>query len=510
MFFISTGKNITSSSFYTLVSSNTIINHSTITIFDYPGLKNYTLDIKSSKATLKPGGNKIIHSGNGTINETTYNVSINPSINSYTLSIRHNSTTPYNYLLLITNETIGNIVPITGPTKVGSYYNMTTKYQQINVTLNSSYSYDIYAVYYIPITVQTDFLGKPMNFSTFFKYATIPYNTSLLGFNKYKVDENATYYALPPASNEYIPDYSGYTYFVKEGFWNGLFNNTGVYLPSTCFDAIPNITYCFSTTYNGSSVSGGVSYSASRISKYASASSSVPIYANWTKHDLLNGVLYSARGLYNPFSIDQGIYSFMPLPLDYNYEIQINNFTNMAFYSPSTVTLNYGYTIPIFIVYNDNMTFNGFQGGNCNIFGLKTFSSESAYLYDMANNQSLSFVCWQIVNDKKESSSSFTYGFIVSEPSQEVTINLNFIETEHSLQAYGGIGGSSPYNVSLAVENLTGFMETSAGQYNQLYYLYESDSGFQGVSFSQIKIFNYKIPTSPNDQNAYGFYSKIS
>ena len=509
MFFISTGKNITSSSFYTLVSQV-----STITVFNYPGLTNDYLSlgiINPPNTPIVKASSKTLQSGDGTINETTYNVSINPSINSYTLSIRHNSTTPYNYLLLITNETTGNIVPITGPTKVGSYYNMTTKYQYINVTLNSSYSYDIYAVYYIPITVQTDFLGKPMNFSTFFKYATIPYNTSLLGFNKYKVDENATYYALPPTSNEYIPDYSGYTYFVKEGFWNGLFNNTGVYLPSTCFDTIPNITYCFSTTYDGSSVSGSVSYSTSRISEYASASSSVPIYANWTKHDLLNGVLYSARGLYNPFSINQGIYSFMPLPLDYNYEIQINNFTNMAFYSPSTVTLNYGYTIPIFIVYNDNMTFNGFQGGNCNIFGLKTFSSESAYLYDMANNQSFpSFVCWQIVNDKKESPSSFTYGFIVSEPSQEVTINLNFIETEHSLQAYSGIGGSSPYNVALAVENLTGFMETSAGQYNQLYYLSSSDSYYIYKSNSEVIVKNWQRPLSPNDQNAYGFYSTIS
>ena len=41
--------------------------------------------------------------------------------------------------------------------------------------------------------------------------------------------------------------------------------------------------------------------------------------------------------------------------------------------------------------------------------------------------------------------------------------------------------------------------------------MYESDSGYQPISNGySIEIFNYKIPTSPNDQNAYGFYSSIS
>ncbi len=41
--------------------------------------------------------------------------------------------------------------------------------------------------------------------------------------------------------------------------------------------------------------------------------------------------------------------------------------------------------------------------------------------------------------------------------------------------------------------------------------MYESDSGYKIDPYTlQILIFNYKIPSSPNDQNAYAFYSTIS
>jgi hypothetical protein len=38
----------------------------------------------------------------------------------------------------------------------------------------------------------------------------------------------------------------------------------------------------------------------------------------------------------------------------------------------------------------------------------------------------------------------------------------------------------------------------------------ESDSGYTEINPYEFQIFNYKIPSSPNDQNAYAFYSKIS
>lgn len=487
-------QNITSYSYYTLINKI-----STITVDNYPGNVNGDyLSLSVNSGTLSKISTQELKDGDGVVNETGYEIGTSPSINSYTLTIRHASSSQYNYLLLVKNETTGTTVPISGASQVGSYYNITTQNEQLSLTLNSSDSYEIYAIYFMPINVQTDLLSSQMNFSTFFGYSTTPYNTNLLGFNKNSVGENTTYYALPP-SIEYMPNYNGYEYSITEGMWDGnSFNQAqGINNPISCFQSDGEVHYCFSTTDSGSGISGNATYGTNRITKTNTATS---FYYTWQSHYSLSENYLTARGSYDSASVQPGTYTQLP-DLNITYQVELFNMTNIGFYSPSTINLNYGYTIPIFISYNDNMSYEFGTAGNCNNFGEQTFSTIEGYLYNMSNEQ---YTCYNSL--KKESPSSIIYTFIVSNPSQNITITLPSIKQEYNLQSL-----FTPYKVTYAYDNLTGFMETNAQQYNQLYYMYESDSGYQPISNGySIEIFNYKIPTSPNDQNAYGFYSSIS
>ena len=495
MFFISTGKNITSSSFYTLVSQV-----STITVFNYPGLTNDYLSlgiINPPNTPIIKASSKTLQSGDGTINETTYNVSINPSINSYTLRIRHNSTTPYNYLLLIKNETTGNIVPITGPTKVGSYYNMTIKYQYINVTLNSSYSYDIYAVYYIPVRVQTDFLGKPMNFSTFFKYATIPYNTSLLGFNKYKVDENATYYALPPAS-QYILDYSGYTYFIDSGFWdNGVFNTRPM---ANYFGCLKNGTVSSCLTFENVQ---SQTYRLSGESQYGYYHGLPWFLINVSSYEYPGNVNETCQtnavsGITCTENIDQGMLENetfqMPTPT-FKYYILSSSIAGIT--QPGSITLNYGYYIPIYLGANANYSAwcgNGYYNSN--------YPNINSALNNSANNTLNLAICisTSIIPGRPHPELNL-YMFNVNSSENNFAISdwkIQYTETKIIYQT-----GSLPEDIYYSLENTPdGFTSTSP-------LVADKGSSTDRPINGEYHIYN-SYPSSWSVDNGYIFYEKDS
>lgn len=482
--------NITSSAYYTLIGKI-----STITVYNYPGNVNgdyVSLGISSGTGTLKKINNQTLQSGNGTINETTYEVGINPTIKSYTVNItytRTNADPYYNYLLLIKNETTGTIVPITGLTKVGNYYNA-TQYQQI--TLNSSDNYNIYAIYFIPITIETDFLGQPTSLNEY-GLKIEPYQTNLIrnNTNEPTTKTNEIYYALP-AYSSYLPDYSTYTYNVEEGFWNnGRFNATkGVTYPQICFAALAGnqtgageVKYCFATTGSSSFTEYRAGFN---FSEFTGTDSYYQTYGSY-KHALSSLHTYDGfyyAGKYNNYTM-----------LNFSYVANTTIMNGLSFYKPTTIKLNYGYYIPFFIYYNDyylgiQYTKYG-QVGNCNNADI-IYYGVIDFITSLINDPyGFNFLCLTSI----ETPTATLYQVLITKPNSVVYINLP--DHEYSLQNDSGI-----YNIT--TENLTGFYNSTTSRIygNCPQGLYEETYP------TQITISTNFVPY-PTDAYACGAYSTI-
>jgi hypothetical protein len=357
-------QNITSYSYYTLVHKT-----STITVYNYPGFTNNDyIKLSATGVTFNGGTPQKIQSGNGYINETVYTVGYSPSTKTYNLSI-YGKTTKYSYLLLIKDLTTNSYVSIpTNPPKTGNYYNM-SGYPGATVTLNTSDNYAIYAVYFIPVTIETYMLGSSFNFSSI-NWQTLPYYTNLAGFNENKVAQSITYYALPPSSS-YIPNYQGYSYKLQDGFWsNGKFyadppvlGNYGNAIACAEGGSVKNcITYESYTYTNGTIKSGG-----SKINRVNTQG--LPTVAINATNDYKGNLVNNCPSQYGGYSLSEcmlypyqdvwynGWSVLYPIGVQFNYS-SLN--ATIEFYGPSKINLQYGYFIPVY--YGINGNYSGWCG----------------------------------------------------------------------------------------------------------------------------------------------------
>ena len=369
---------------------------------------------------------------------------------------------------------------------------MTTQHQQISITLNSDDSYEIYAVYFIPITIETDFLGQPTSLNEY-GLKIEPYQTNLIrnNTNEPTTKTNEIYYALP-AYSSYLPDYSTYTYNVEEGFWNnGRFNATkGVTYPQICFAALAGnqtgageVKYCFATTGSSSFTEYRSGFN---FSEFTGTDSYYQTYGSY-KHVL--SALHTYDGFY--YADKYNDYTM----LNFSYVANTTIMNGLSFYKPTTIKLNYGYYIPFFIYYNDyylgiQYTKYG-QVGNCNNADISYYGVEMFITSLINDPYGFKFLCLTSI----ETPTATLYQVLITKPNSVVYINLP--DHEYSLQNDSGI-----YNIT--TENLTGFYNSTTSRIygNCPQGLYEETYP------TQITISTNFVPY-PTDAYACGAYSTI-
>jgi len=355
-------------------------------------------------------------------------------------------------------------------------------------------SYTFYVSFPIPVNITTDFLGNPTSFGSYFGWSTVPYNTNLLGFSITDTSATQTVYGFASLPSSFpTTNYPSTSYYVDEGFWNnGNFNDNGGIIandgsPFGCFFSYPEISYCLATDGN-----------------IGTTTSFTTSYQYWQQHISIASGFYTLRGLYTFNQSYTGSYlSLQQIPVEYNIMKGIYNNLQLTNY-PTDITLNYGYYIPIYLGFNDNitqykvLTRSYVQLGNCDFLNKKTYYSISAYLYNMSYNQS--WVCSENYYLVKTSPSGIIYGALVTQPTQTLTIGIFQDQQEYTYQANETNG---IYQIGDSVSYLTGFTSTPNLE------IEGADTTYQYVNQYEYQVGITGIP-SLSEENAYGFYSTIA
>jgi len=367
--------------------------------------------------------------------------------------------------------------------------------QAYSFTGTAGDSYTFYVSLQIPVNITTDFLGNPTSFGSYFGWSTVPYNTNLLGFSNTDTNKTQTVYGFSslPSSFPSGENYPSTSYYVDEGFWNnGNFNDTGGIIandgsPFGCFFSYPEISYCLATDGN---LEATTSFTTS--------------YQYWQQHISIGSGFYTLRGLYTFNPSYTGAYLSLPqVPVEYNIVKGIYNNLQLTNY-PTNIALNYGYYIPIYLGFNDNITYTTILGneqvGNCDFLNKKTYYTISAYLYNMSNNQS--WVCDESLHPIKTSPSGIIYGALVTQPTQTLTISIYQNQEEATYQANETNG---VYQIGDSASYLTGFTSTP----NLI--VEGADTTYTYADPYEYQIGITGIPTL-SEENAYGFFnnSKIN
>jgi len=230
---------------------------------------------------------------------------------------------------------------------------------------------------------------------------------------------------------------------------------------------------------------------------------SVPqTYQYWQPHTDLSSSYPSntLRGLYGVSTIFLNQYGQLTVsklpPIPASYEAYTTDYTNLQLTNyPTNIYLPYGYYIPIYIAYNDNISGPLGQVGNCNYLNKTTYYSIPAYFENMSENQ---WVCWEN-GPAKTSPSGIIYGALVTQPTETLTISIYTNQEEVTYQANESNG---VYQIGDSASYLTGFTST-------LNLIVEgADTTYQYVNQNEYQILVSGIP-SLSEENAYGFYSKI-
>ena len=343
----------------------------------------------------------------------------------------------------------------------------------------------IYAIYYSPININTEFLGSQINFQSAFSWSQQPYNTSLAGFNNADMATPQTAYALP-GKTQTIPAYGGHTYSINEGFWNGG-NFKSFY---AVLSGYGNAQNCFITTegqVNQCLTEGSVQVG-NGAPQY-----STNLYYNQSPYFYF----YRETPITIKDLIRYGYFSFSLF--DYpttqlnggviiGYNLAMEN--SIAFDSPQTLYLNYGYFIPTYVAFNDNIS-----GSSCNNY-IKIYSSVSSMMPASSTNVSC-FGSNEYVTLGLEGDAVY---------SQTTTLNVNKYTTYYHEQE-----GSCTSSSCTSTWNITAVDSTFNSWEGQPLYEQTGNSYFGSTSgVPSVPSIDVSNPQNYNAKNAYAIYEYIT
>ncbi|MEM3846298.1 MAG: hypothetical protein QXU98_11445, partial [Candidatus Parvarchaeota archaeon] len=229
-------------------------------------------------------------------------------------------------------------------------------------TLNGQDNYTIYALYFVPINVTTDFLNEPQAFGTYFSWQTFPYNiTNVVNNTGISVNKATnTYFSLPTEASNYIPNYAPQQVTIQEGYYNANKQFTSTTMTISDYN---NITNC----YAGNPYSAGGQVGQCLVegpitgvtSTFTTSSSNLisTSFGNYTfTHDgYCNTISGWCTKLYQTFAYSPSSIGSVTI-VAYDVYRQITSNANLDITNPLNIVLNYGYIIPVFLSYNTNMS----------------------------------------------------------------------------------------------------------------------------------------------------------
>ena len=396
-----------------------------------------------------------------------------------------------------------------------------------------------YYIYYVPVTIDTDFLGSPLAFGTYSN--DNPFEVNNFIGNNYAVsyingqyveastngapyyetgDQNLTFFAYPSSLSS-IGYISPEIPSIANGYWsNGNFNanppvlhNGGITncaeygTVNNCltFEGTLNDEYSWLVKkYEIGSLSFFNGFPPYNYHNTSTTSTLPPTNPDYPGNETINtSYFFGLTGYSNQESQTtnkvkdyfprQQLY---PEPTPLYYTGLSGKFSNIM--APSTIKLNYGYYIPIYLGSNEN--YGGYcgsayyDGGPYSNIPDALNASKKAYGYYLGT-------CGL---DTDTYPSLNLYLFNVSEPTESFNIyNSNVSHLDKQIIIYHGIDKSDKFTL-LSLKNNTpnGFTDDSP------FIKYEGSSTFSGSNIANTYSITavYNSQSSWSDENGYIFY----
>ncbi|MEM3846226.1 MAG: hypothetical protein QXU98_11085, partial [Candidatus Parvarchaeota archaeon] len=385
-------------------------------------------------------------------------------------------------------------------------------------TLNGQDNYTIYALYFTPINVTTDFLNEPQAFGSYFGWQTFPYNiTNVVNNAGISVNKATnTYFSLPTEASNYIPNYAPQEVEIQEGYYNANKQFTSTTMTISDYNNMQN---CYTTGEVGQClIEGTITGVPSIFTTSTNIINTTPFW-NFT---FITGP-YVFGNISYVYYYQTFAYSIMSPNSGTLWHDRYDTITSISYLnviSPLNITLNYGYMIPVFLSYNINQT-----GSISSCQELESLNYPS--LYDYLTATTTTFTCngfLGIFNTQELVSESYDNTVYVYSTNSNFVINdVFYYRNADGSQSYTNKGKSAFFG-EICNSQFLGDCNSKNEIYNNYsvdYYYNSTISGFGSVivnnggsSSINNKQTYYLLSTtsypSSSTINAYAFYERTS
>ncbi|MEM3860058.1 MAG: hypothetical protein QW478_11765, partial [Candidatus Micrarchaeaceae archaeon] len=223
----------------------------------------------------------------------------------------------------------------------------------INFTFNSKDNYTIYANYFVPINITTNFLNEPRAFGSYFNWNNTPYNITNVITNKaYKNIVNSssnTYFGL---STQSFGLYKANPITISEGFYNKNKQFTSTTMTLSDYNNIPA---CYTSGQVGQCLIEGIITGVPSSFITSSSYQTQENFGNYTLTHEGSNCIFGAVCSYYYQTFGYAPESLGGISISYydTYK-ETTSYANLNVINPLNIVLNYGYMIPVFYAYNIN------------------------------------------------------------------------------------------------------------------------------------------------------------